>query len=135
MGVSKSWQHAIENMRFNVELKLHKIVEFEQNGKFPIFYTKYVKAFKQIYFVIDENVLLKWNSFSAFILTHVKKINFIYFQLDVDLPPNFDAFLLQFLQNSQITLKTLYFHKINIMNIPMISLPNVTKIHFNVIEE
>jgi len=66
----------------------------------------------------------------------VKKINFIYFQLDVDLPPNFDAFLLQFLQNSQITLKTLYFQEsTTIMNMPMVSLPNVTKINFHVMEE
>jgi hypothetical protein len=99
-----------------------------------MFYTKYVKAFKRISFFQDENVLMKWNSFSAFILTNVKKLN--YFALETDgsrLPPNFNDFLLQFLQNSQITLKTLYFFEI--INIPIISLPNVTEIYFHVIEE
>merc|ERR1712034_140367 len=89
-----------------------------------------------ISFLIDEIVLMKWNSFSAFILTHVKKLNFIYFELDGDLPPNFDAFLLQFLQNSQLTLKELYFQEsTTIMNMPVISLSNVTRISFQVTGE
>jgi hypothetical protein len=133
--VSKSWKYAIENMRFNVKLDLEEIVEFEQNGKFPIFYTKYVKVFKKIAFFLDENVLIKWNLFSAFILNHVKKLNFISLETDGDLPPNFNDFLLQFLKNSQITLQTLCFHNNQIINMPIISLPNVSQIYFYVIQE
>jgi len=133
--VSKPWQYAIENMRFNVQLHLHKIVEFEQNGKFPIFYTKYVKAFKQISFFIDENVLMKWNSFSAFILTYVKKLNYIWLGSIGSLPSNFDFFLLQLLQNSQITLNELYFAESKLFHLPTISLPNVTEISLDIGDE
>merc|ERR1712096_476758 len=58
--VCKSWQRAVEDMKFHSKLDLEDIVKFEQNGKYPIFYCKYVQAFKKIAFFLNENVLEKW---------------------------------------------------------------------------
>merc|ERR1712034_220386 len=66
-----------------------------------------------------------------------KKLNYINLETDsdLDLPPNFNNFLQQFLQNSQITLQTLCFQDNQIINMPIICLPNVSQIYFYMIQE
>jgi hypothetical protein len=66
--VSKSWKHAIENMRFDQYLYLNENLEFENNGRFPIFYAKLTQAFKKFGLIIKEQSLEKYISFSKFIL-------------------------------------------------------------------
>lgn len=129
--VSKTWQRAFETFRFKKFcFPLDNLGQFAQ---IPVSYSKFVHNFKEFKLEFDANILSKWDSISKFILAHVKKANYFEFAFEANVlaPPNFDTFLLQLFQNSQITLKKIGFEKTpQFFQCPAISLPNVTRVVF-----
>jgi hypothetical protein len=101
--VCKSWQHAVETIRFNRFVSVHKHVHSER------FCIKYFKAFKKVHIAFSPELLQNWNFLSPIMMNSMKKLNHIHIDANHDVPQNFELFLLQFLQNSQVTLKFLTF--------------------------
>jgi len=131
--VCKSWQDAVETIRFDSILVIDDwILNYERNGNFQTFFPKFLKIFKKLHLHITSQILMKFDSVTKVILQNMKNLHQIRFYSEQNTPRNFDAFALQFLQNSQSTLKTLKFNTREIFPLPIVSLPNVTKIKFHV---
>jgi hypothetical protein len=92
--------------------------------------------FKDVEIGIDSNVLEKWEVISTFVLSNAKKLNNLSIDTARDrLPPNFDQFFRQLLQNSNTTMTALNFFEFDIFPFPEVALPNVSEIHMDVIED
>jgi hypothetical protein len=131
--VCKSWKDVVESIRFDRLVPIDDwIFDFEQNGKFEIFISKYLKAFTKLELNITSQISMKWDSVTKSILQNMKNLNSITFDLNFKrrIPQNFDSFALQLFQNSQSTLKILSFDGDKILPLPIISLPKVKSIHF-----
>jgi len=130
--VCKPWQDAVETIRFNKCLHIPTICKHVHNGNFSEFYVKYFRAFKKVAITFTPYMLQNWNTLSPIILNNMKKLNFIGFHTEQHLPENFNNFVYQLLQNSQLTLKILRFSGTIIFELPLICLPNVERIGFHV---
>jgi len=129
--VCKSWKHAVETKRFDLEalkVKSTFLLKYEKNGKFKVFVPKYLKMFKWLKLTIDSQILMKWDCVTKLILQNMKNLHGIQFDLEDDMPQNFDSFVLQLLQKSQSTLTRLHFRGYENFPLPIVSLPNVTNI-------
>jgi len=129
--VCKSWQDAVETIRFSRTVSIDDwIFDYEQNGNFQIYLPKYLKIFKNLQLNITSQILIKFDSVTELILQNMTNLHKIDFSFKDDIPQRFDSFALQLLQKSKSTLTRLGFDGHQILPFPIISLPNVTTIHF-----
>jgi len=130
--VCKSWQNAVETIRLDTCLPLTIFQELcldERNGHFPLFYSKYLKLYKELHVRLNENFdMKKWNSISNLLLQNMTNLSNVSFYGKSLIPPKFVIFLFNLFENSQSTLKTLIINFWDeILLPPAISLPNLTK--------
>lgn len=127
--VCKSWQNAVETIRLNQDPHLEILSEIsshESNGKFPIFFIKYIKIFKRFTLNFINLDVTKWDSISKFILQNVKNLRAIGIFWNPTTPPNLEIFLFNFFKNSQKTLQEVgFFGDTHSFTFPQIFLPNV----------
>jgi len=65
--VCKTWQDAVETIRFDSCVYIHTIRKHTHNGNFSAFYVKYFRAFKQVSIALTPYVLQNWNALSPII--------------------------------------------------------------------
>jgi hypothetical protein len=128
--VCKSWQNAVETSRWDKHLPLsifHELCQNERHGRFPPFFGKYLKCFKNYLIYFDQEILTHWNSIAKLLLENMKSLQKIAIY-GTKFPPQFTIFLFKILQNSKNTLKVLnYSEAQEILPFPNISLPNLEK--------
>lgn len=130
--VCKTWKNAVETIRFDSTKHIlnfsQDIFPHERDSEFPLFFTKYAKAFKTLRLAFHEIDITKWDCTKAFILNNFSKLKKILIITLMSVPPNFDAFLFTLCQNSQQTLhKIHYFARVQTFpTFPSIVCPNVS---------
>jgi len=130
--VCKSWKNAVETIRFDTyppltifqELCLH-----ERNGRFPSFYSKYLKTFRKLVLFLNRNFdMTKWDSISNVLLDNMKNLRKIGIAMMNSIPPEFVIFLFNLFENSESTLKKLGInYRDDMATLPAISLSNLTR--------
>jgi len=133
--VCKSWQNAVETIRFDTHPPLTIFQELclhERNGNFPPFYTKYLKSFNFLWLPLSQHYIsdmAKWNSISNLLLDNMKNLRKLVIRIRTSIPPKFLIFLFNLFKNSKSTLKQFLINsRDEMLTLPSISLPNLTNL-------
>merc|ERR1712034_50403 len=80
---------------------------------------------------IDDEFVNNWDLITKYLGEHVNRVNDIFICSDLgdnhNMPPQLKSFVPQLLKNSQTTLQVLSFDKLELIDVDMVLLPNLSK--------
>jgi hypothetical protein len=126
--VCKSWQNAVETIRWDLHLQntfYDGLCQSYRNGRFPPIYAKYVKCFKHFFIQFNPQTLTHWDPISNLLIENMKDLE--YFDIyGTHFSPEITTFLFKMLQNSKNSLKEfMHWNAQDISPLPSICLPNL----------